>query len=109
MAAAFAIGTERQKRATVNRVVRIGSVAALIVDSPADGNGLAATARHFNFAVGGCASSHVNHDGWLFFSGESDGDGIGAEHALHAPERRDELGGIGHGPTDHVALESLQN
>ena len=82
---------------------------ALIVDAPTERNRIAFAARHFNFSVSGGARGHVDHDGWLFFSGESDGDGIGAEHALHAPQRRDQAGGIGHGPADQIALESLQD
>lgn len=81
----------------------------MIIDGPAEGNGLAFAASHFNFSVSSGASGHVNHDSRLFFAGESDSDGIGAEHALHAPKGRDQAAGIGHGPADHVVLESLEN
>src|SRR3989441_13354379 len=42
-------------------------------------------------------------------TGETDGDGVGAEHALGAPQRRDELGGIGHSPADEVAFQGFQD
>src|SRR5260370_10227373 len=109
VAAALAIGAERQKRAAGNDVIRICRAAALIVDAPALGNGLAAAARHFDFAVSGGAGCHVDHDGWLFLGGKSDGNGIRAEHALRAPQRRDQLGGVGHGHTDEVALKRFQH
>src|SRR5579872_4647056 len=109
VSAAFAIRTQGKKTASVDGVVGICGVAAVIVDAPAEGDFFAFAARHFNFSVSRSACGHVDHDGWLFFAGESDGDGIGAEHALHAPERSDEAGGVGHGPADEIAFESLEN
>ena len=54
------------------------------------------------------AGRHVDDNGRLFVAGESDGDRIGAEHSFGAPERRNELGRVGHGPADQVALQRFQ-
>src|ERR1700682_410432 len=103
--AALAVGAERQERAARHDVVGICRAATLIVDAPALGYGFAPSARHFDFAVSGGAGGHVDHDGRLLFCWKGDGNGIRAEHALRAPERRDQFGGIGRGHADHVALK----
>jgi len=36
-------------------------------------------------------------------------DGISAQHAFHAPEGRNQAGGVGHGPADQVAFQSLED
>src|ERR1700682_367631 len=92
MSAAVAVRTERQKRSAGDHVIRIGCGAALTVDGPALGNRVAAPARHFDFSVGGSAGGHVNHNGRLFLAGETDGNGVSAEHAFSSPQRRDQLG-----------------
>jgi polyphosphate kinase len=58
----------------------------LAIDSPTIWNCIAIPARHFYFSVCGGAGGHVNHDRWLFLTGERDGDGVGAEHALSTPQ-----------------------
>src|SRR6266699_1046682 len=92
MSAAVAIGTERQERSSRDHVVRIGCVAALAVDGPALGNRLAAPAGYFDFSVGGGTGSHIEHDGRLLLTGETNSYGVGAEHALGAPQGGDQLG-----------------
>jgi len=82
---------------------------ALAINAPAGWNGLAFAAGHFDFSERGGAGSHVNHNGRLFLAGEGDGDGVGAQHAFHAPEGRDQAGGVGHGPADQVAFQRLEN
>src|SRR5713226_10628256 len=95
VSAAVAVGTERQERAAADHVIRVGRSAALAVDGPAFGNGLAAPSCYFDFSVSGGAGGQVNHDGRLFLAGETDGDGVGAQHAFGAPQRRDQFGRIG--------------
>ncbi len=92
VSAVIAIGTERQERSAFHHVVRIGCGAALAVDGPAFGNGLAAPTRDFDFSVSGGAGGHVNHNGRLFLAWETNGDGVGAEHAFSAPQGCDQLG-----------------
>ena len=85
MPASFAVGTERKEAAAIHGIVGIRGVATLIIDCPADGDWLSSAASHFNFSIGSGTSGHIDHDGRLFFAGESYGDGIGAEHALVRP------------------------
>src|SRR5260370_18049515 len=49
--AALAVGTQRQERTPVDHVVRIRRGAALSVDGPALGNGVAAPTCYFDFSV----------------------------------------------------------
>src|SRR6266446_3718916 len=109
VASAFAIGTQGQECATVYGVVGICCGAALAVNAPAGWDGLTLAPSHFDFSERRGTGSHVNHNGRLFLAGEGDGDGIGAQHALHAPEGRDQASGVGHGPADQVALQRLEH
>src|SRR5260370_16371061 len=83
---AVAVGTQRQERAPVDHLIRIRGSAAFVVDGPAFRNRLAAPARYFDFSVGCGAGGHINHNGRLLVAGETDGNGIGTEHALGAPQ-----------------------
>ena len=67
------------------------------------------TAGHLDFSVGNSARGHIDHDGRLVLAGEGDGDRVGAEPALGAPQGRDQTGETGHGPADQVAIERLQD
>jgi len=107
--AALAVGTQRQERAAIDHVIGIRGVAPFFVDGPTNRNRLAAAARDFNFPVRGGAGGHVDDDRRLILAGKRDGDRIGAQHPFRAPQRSDQLGGIGHGPADEVTFECFQN
>src|SRR5258706_1884471 len=105
VAAALAIGPERQERAACDNIIGICCAAALIINAPALGNGFAPAAGHFDFAVSGRASSHVDHNRRLLFRRKGNGDWIRTEHALRTPKRSDQFRRVRHGHTNHVALE----
>src|SRR6267378_8358554 len=107
--ATLTIRTQRQECAACDDVIRIGGAAALIVNAPTLRDRLAAASRHFNFAVSGRTSSHVDHNRRLIFSGKGDSNRVSAQHAFRAPQRRHQFGGIGHRPANHVALQGLQH
>src|SRR4029077_9158023 len=92
-----------------NHVVWVGCAAALAVDSPTGWNRNAIPARYLYFSERHRAGGHVNHDGWLLLTGKCDGDRVGAEHALRAPQRGDQFGCVGHRPSDQVVLEGFKN
>src|SRR5258706_16061708 len=62
VSAAFAVGTERQERAAVDHIVRIGCGSPLALDGPAPGDWLAQPARGFGFFLSGGAGGPVDHD-----------------------------------------------
>src|SRR5712664_551106 len=107
--AAFAIGPKRQERAACDNLVRICRSASLMIDAPSISNGFSSPTRHFDFAVGGRASSHVDDNRRFVFSRKRDGDRIRAQYPLRAPQRSDQLRRVGHGHANHVALQCFQD
>src|SRR6202162_1598731 len=107
--AALAIGAKRQERAARDDVVGIRRATPLMIDAPTLRYGFPSAPRHLDFDVRCGARGHVHHDKRLLFSGKRNGDGIRAEHALRAPQRRDQFRGISHSHADHVALQRLQH
>ncbi len=109
MPAALAVRAERQERAVLDHPTWIGGRPAVPVDRPPLGDGLLVAHGILDFAVGHRGGGDVNHDRWLFLPGEGDRDRVRAEHALGAPQGRDEFGAVRHRPSDQIAPERLQH
>ena len=85
MPAMFTIRTEGQKCSTLNHVFWLCTDDAIAIDRPAGRDRIAFPSSHFDLAISGGTGSHVDHDWRLLFSGETNRDRVGTEHALRSP------------------------
>jgi len=108
MAAHLPVGTERQLRAAIDRILGVDGFAAVFVDNPASRDRFVLAQCNFDLPVGYGAGRHVDDDRRFLIGGKGDGDRIGAEHALRAPERRDQFGRVGHRPADQISFQCLE-
>ena len=103
--------TQRQQRAALAQLARIGGRLAVGIDQPARRHLLAARHRHADLAGGGGRGRHVEEQRAFQVGGHGEADRVGAEPRLGAAERRHVLraaAGIGGDHCDHAALDGHQ-
>ncbi len=108
VAPVLAVPAERLECPALDHAQRVIRAGAGGVDRPAVRDRLSLAHRDLDLSIGRGARRHVDHDRRFLLAGKCDRDRVGPEHPLGRPKRGDQLGRVGHGPADHLALQSLE-